>query len=308
MGDRGEAVASTLTDIGPLESRLANADSLARGAKVTLSVIVGADNLRQELGTFCYILTGLFGYACPYVSELKGIVEWAASNRYAFERAISNSHQATALIDDVSRLLSEYLNDCVQASYTGNLTQPKSLTPVSILHLSSKLKFLPYHGIARLHPTLRALVRDHDIYRVAAGLPTTGNLNNKNDNDNSNKSKIIKYDNEIKTFIILNIVIFTMIIIFLITISINKFIFVIIIIIIILFIIIIIFIFIFISIILIILYGNSKIKITIIIIFIIIFTIIFRLIIMIIIIFIIIIIIIFTIIFTIILIIIFHQI
>ena len=51
------------------------ADSLARGAKVTLSVIVFSDHLCRKLGIF-YILTGLFGYACPYVSELKRIVEW----------------------------------------------------------------------------------------------------------------------------------------------------------------------------------------------------------------------------------------
>ena len=63
MGDRGEAVASTLTDIGSQYSRLANADSLYRGAKVTLYVIARADNFRRELGTFCYILTGLFGHA-----------------------------------------------------------------------------------------------------------------------------------------------------------------------------------------------------------------------------------------------------
>ena len=152
MGDGGEAVASTLTEIGAQESRLANADSLARGAKVTLSVIIGADNLRRELGTFCYILTGLFGHACPYVCELKGIVEWEASNQDAFERAILNSHQATDLLDDVSCLLSEYLNACVQASCTGSLTQPGSLTPVSFLHLRSDLKFIPYHGIASLTP------------------------------------------------------------------------------------------------------------------------------------------------------------
>ena len=75
MGDRGGAVASTRADIGDQDSRLANVDSLARGAKVTLSVIFGSDNLHPELGTICYILTGLFGYACPYVCELKGIVE-----------------------------------------------------------------------------------------------------------------------------------------------------------------------------------------------------------------------------------------
>ena len=102
MGDRGEAVASTLADIGAQDSCLANANSLARLAKVTLSVIVGADNLRRELGTFCYILTGLFGYAFPYVRELNVIVEWETSNRYDFERAISNSHQETALLDDIS--------------------------------------------------------------------------------------------------------------------------------------------------------------------------------------------------------------
>ena len=54
--------------------------------------------------------------------------------------------------------------------------QPGSLTPVSFLHLRSELKFLPYHGIACLHPTLRYLVRDRDIRRVAAGLPTPGSL------------------------------------------------------------------------------------------------------------------------------------
>ena len=74
MGDRGESVTSTLAENGSQDSRLANADSLARGAKVTLSVIFGADNFCRELGTLCYILTGLFGYACPYVRELKGVV------------------------------------------------------------------------------------------------------------------------------------------------------------------------------------------------------------------------------------------
>ena len=52
--------------------------------------------------------------------------------------------------------------------------QPGSLTPVSFLHLRSELKLMPYHRIACLHPTLRALVRNRDIRRVAAGLPTPG--------------------------------------------------------------------------------------------------------------------------------------
>ena len=54
------------------------------------------------------------------------------------------------------------------------LTHPDPLTPVSFLHLRSELKFLPYHGISCLHPTLQALVSDRDIHRVAAGLPTPG--------------------------------------------------------------------------------------------------------------------------------------
>ena len=128
MVDRGEAVASTLAGIGYQDSRLANADSLAHGAKVTMSVIAGSDNLRRELGKFFYILTGLFGHACPYVRELKGVVEWVVSNRDAFEWAISNSHQATDLLDDISRLILEYLNACVQASCNGSLKLPGSLT------------------------------------------------------------------------------------------------------------------------------------------------------------------------------------
>ena len=87
------------------------------------------------MGTFCYILTGLFGYACPYVRVLKGVVEWAAPNRDAFKRAVLTSHQATALLDNVSHLLLKYLNVCVQAYCTGNLTQPGSLTPVSFDHI-----------------------------------------------------------------------------------------------------------------------------------------------------------------------------
>ena len=105
LGDRGAAVASTLADIGAQGSRLANADNLECRAKVTLLVIVGWDNLRHELGAFCYILTGLFSYVCPYVRELKGVVKWAASNRDAFERAVSTSQQATALLGNISRLL-----------------------------------------------------------------------------------------------------------------------------------------------------------------------------------------------------------
>ena len=71
-------VVSALADIRAQDSRLTNADSLSHGVKVTLSVSVGSDNLRIELGVFCYVLIGLFGYVCPYVRELKGIVEWVA--------------------------------------------------------------------------------------------------------------------------------------------------------------------------------------------------------------------------------------
>ena len=129
------AVVSALADIRAQDSCLTNTDSLARGTKVTLSVIAGSDNLRRELGKFCYIITGLFGYTYPYVREMKGAVEWAASNRDAFKRAVLTFNQATALLDDVSCLLLEYLNVCVQASCTGNLTQPGSINPVFFVHL-----------------------------------------------------------------------------------------------------------------------------------------------------------------------------
>ena len=158
MEGRGAAVASTLTDIKDQESRLANAGNLALGAKVTLSIIVGSDNLRRELGTFCYILTGLFGYACPYIHKIRGVVECTASNRGTFKRSVLTSHQATDLLNNISGLLSEYLNACVHASCTAGLAQPGYLTPVSFRHLHDGLRFLPYHGPARLHPTLQYLI------------------------------------------------------------------------------------------------------------------------------------------------------
>ena len=78
----------------------------AREAKVTLLVIIGSDNLHCELGTFCYIITDVFGYTCSYVRYLKGVVEWAASKISAFKRAVSTSQQVTSLFINVSRLLS----------------------------------------------------------------------------------------------------------------------------------------------------------------------------------------------------------
>ena len=42
--------------------------------EVTLLVIFGLDNFCCKLGAFCYILMGLFGCACPYVHELKILV------------------------------------------------------------------------------------------------------------------------------------------------------------------------------------------------------------------------------------------
>ena len=47
LGGRGASLASNLSDIKSQDSSLANADNLDRGAKVTLSVIFGSDNLRR---------------------------------------------------------------------------------------------------------------------------------------------------------------------------------------------------------------------------------------------------------------------
>ena len=81
-----------MSDIGDQDSRLVNADNLARKAKVTLSMIAGLDNLHRDLETFCCILMGVFGYACPCMRDLKKVVKWSASNRSAFKRAVSTSH------------------------------------------------------------------------------------------------------------------------------------------------------------------------------------------------------------------------
>ena len=42
------------------------------------------------------------------------------------------------------------------------------------MNLRDELRFLPYRGPAQLQPTLRDLVRERDIRRVAAGIPTPG--------------------------------------------------------------------------------------------------------------------------------------
>ena len=61
LGGRNSSIVSTLAEIGAQDSCLVNADNLACGSKITLSVIVDLYNLCRKLVTFCYKLTGLFG-------------------------------------------------------------------------------------------------------------------------------------------------------------------------------------------------------------------------------------------------------
>ena len=53
---------------------------------------------------------------CSYMRELKGLVDWAAPNRATLEWDLLTSHQVTDLLYEVSRILSEYMNACVQAT------------------------------------------------------------------------------------------------------------------------------------------------------------------------------------------------
>ena len=115
-GDRGLATAETRSENSGLDSPLATAEQITRASRVKLRVIVDEADARLELGTMAYIGAGCYGSACPSIPGLVVLNEWAAMHPVEFAAAIPNSHAATALIDDVSRIHGEYLNSCLMAA------------------------------------------------------------------------------------------------------------------------------------------------------------------------------------------------
>ena len=134
-------------------------------------MIVDEADARLELGTMAYIGAGTYGSACPSVAALVVLNEWAATHPLEFKRAIVDSHAATALVDDVSRIHGSYLNSCLMAAGSAGIDGLGSRTACSYQRVLDELEWGPYRGTERIHASLRTVLAQRDALRPAAGAP-----------------------------------------------------------------------------------------------------------------------------------------
>ena len=89
--DVGDRMATADSDLSALDGRNAQADQIARAAKVHLVPISGARTLQQEIGTWAYIRNSLFGASCPLVVAMgTDIVDHIDANFSTFERQLNS--------------------------------------------------------------------------------------------------------------------------------------------------------------------------------------------------------------------------
>ena len=146
-------MASADADLTALDGRNAQADQVARTAKVHLQLISGVTNLQREIGTKTYILAKLFGGSCPLVEGYTSVVTWIDENFTSFERQVATPSACTAFTYDLSRIETSYYNACIRASTTTLLGNPGGCTPVSFSMLLDKLTW----GRYREQPLLASL-------------------------------------------------------------------------------------------------------------------------------------------------------
>ena len=139
VSDRGTLMSTTEADAVARESRLTTADQIARSCKVVLEIVVDGRCAWLEMGMVAYFIWRIFGAQCPLVAELTGLLTWSETKQVAFDGRFKNSHNATAFVADVSRVLGKYLNSCVVASTTACLSAPGSHTPVYLALLLQEL-------------------------------------------------------------------------------------------------------------------------------------------------------------------------
>ena len=139
-------MASANADLTALDGRNALADQVARAAKVHLQPISGASNLQKEIGTKTYILSKLFGAACPLVEGYTSVVTWVDENFASFERQVTTPTQCTSFAYDLSRAEAAYYNTCIRASTTALIGDPGGRTPVSFAMLLDELTWGRYRG------------------------------------------------------------------------------------------------------------------------------------------------------------------
>ena len=184
-GDVGERMASADADLTALDGRNAQADQVARAAKVHLQPISGATNLQREIGTKAYILAKLFGASCPLVEGYTAVVTWIDANFTSFERQVGTTSACTAFAYDLSRTEAAYYNACIRASTTASLSDPGGRTPISFSMLLDELTWGRYRG-QPLPASLQTLIQpsvippqptppDIEGTPPGNGLPTTPN-------------------------------------------------------------------------------------------------------------------------------------
>ena len=139
-------MASADADLTALDGRNAQADQVARAAKVHLLPISGATNLQREIGTKTYILAKLFGGACPLVEGYTSVVSWIDANFTSFERQVGTTAACTSFAYDLSRTEAAYYNACIRASTTAHPSDPGGRTPVSFSMLLDELTWGRYRG------------------------------------------------------------------------------------------------------------------------------------------------------------------
>ena len=146
LGDIGDRMASADADLTALDGRNALADQVARAAKVHLQPISGASNLQKEIGTKTYILSKLFGEACPLVEGYTSVVTWIDENFASFERQVATPAQCTSFAYDLSRTEAAYYNACIRSSTTAHIDDPGGRIPVSFAMPLDELTWGHYRG------------------------------------------------------------------------------------------------------------------------------------------------------------------
>ena len=127
--DRGATMAATEADAVPRDSRLSTSNHIAQSSKVVLEMLVDGRRARLETGMVAYFLWRLFVAKCPFIEELTGLLSWSETNQVTFHGQVKKSHNETAFVADVSRILGQFLNSCVVASTTAGLLCPWLLYP-----------------------------------------------------------------------------------------------------------------------------------------------------------------------------------
>ena len=101
---RGGSDASLLVQY--LDGHLTSADSLRMAARVRLAIILSADKLLRDLGTFAFVASHLFSaVGCPSaaIAKLLILIERMEELHTEVQRMISSPHLATTLLFDFSR-------------------------------------------------------------------------------------------------------------------------------------------------------------------------------------------------------------